>query len=160
MLIPVGVHAPRVDSRAFVQDSAQVIGDVVIRADVHSVRIGSRTNIQDNATVHVTGGKHATLIGDDVTVGHGAILHGCTIGNRCLIGMGAIVLDGVEVADECIIAAGSVVTPGTKIPTRRMAVGSPARIMRVLRPDEIESIRQSALNYIEHAKQYSDGPVG
>ncbi len=166
MLIPFGVHAPKVDARAFVQESAQVIGDVVIgagssiwfnvviRGDVHPIRIGSRTNIQDNCTVHVTGGKWATTIGDDVTVGHGAILHGCTIGNRCLIGMGAIILDGVEIADECMVAAGSLVTPRFKIPHRRLAVGHPAKVMRTLRPDELEQIEQSALNYLEHAKRY------
>ncbi|MBI3783720.1 MAG: gamma carbonic anhydrase family protein [Deltaproteobacteria bacterium] len=172
MLIPFGVHAPKVDPRAFVQESAQVIGDVVIgigssvwfnvviRADVNPVHIGSRTNIQDNSTIHVAGGKWPTIIGDDVTVGHGVILHGCTIGNRCLIGMGAIVLDGVEIADDCMIAAGALVTPGMKVPARRLAVGSPARIMRILRPDELESIRQSAHNYIEHARHYTDNPVG
>jgi carbonic anhydrase/acetyltransferase-like protein (isoleucine patch superfamily) len=166
MLIAYGGHIPKIDASAYVQQSAQLIGDVVIgasssiwfnvvaRGDVQPIRIGSRTNIQDNSTLHVTSGHWSTIIGDDVTVGHGAILHGCTIGNRCLIGMGAIILDGVEIGDDCMIGAGSLVTARTKIPARRLAMGSPAVIMRQLRPDDLEQIRQSALSYVEHARRY------
>src|SRR5262245_27160323 len=125
MLITYSGTAPRVDPSAYVQQSAQVIGDVVIgaqssvwfnvviRGDVFHIRIGAGTNIQDNSTVHVTAGTWPTLIGDEVTVGHAVIVHGCRIGNRCLIGMGAIVMDGVEIGDDCLVAAGALVTPGT-----------------------------------------------
>lgn len=166
MLLPFNGTAPQVDLTAYVQSSARVIGDVhlgahasvwfntVVRADVHHVRIGSRTNIQDNSTIHVTGGVWPTLIGDDVTVGHGAILHGCTIGNRCLVGIGAIVLDGCEIGDECLIGAGALVTPGTKIAAGHLVLGGPAKVTRKLKPAEREQIRQSAQNYVDRAVQY------
>src|SRR5690242_14288856 len=107
MIVRFGEHTPQIDGSAFVVDSAVIVGDAVIgaeasvwfntvlRGDVEKIRIGARTNVQDNATVHVTRERWATIVGDDVTVGHGAILHGCTVGNRCLVGMGAILLDGV-----------------------------------------------------------------
>lgn len=167
MLIPLAGLIPRVDPSAYVQQSAQVIGDVVlaaqssvwfnvvIRGDVHHIRIGQRSNIQDNATLHATTDKWPTLVGNDVTVGHGAILHGCKIADRCLIGMGAIVMDGAEIGDQCIIGAGTLVPPGMKVPERRLAIGNPARIMRVLRPDEIEQIQRSADNYVEQARKYA-----
>jgi carbonic anhydrase/acetyltransferase-like protein (isoleucine patch superfamily) len=172
MLIPLAGVIPRVDPSAYVQQSAQVVGDVaigaqssvwfnaVIRGDVHHIRIGRRTNIQDNATVHATTDRWPTLIGNEVTVGHGVILHGCTIADRCLIGMGAIVMDGVELGELCMIGAGTLVPPGMKIPERRLVVGSPARIMRVLRPDEIEQIQRSAENYVERARQYAAEMLG
>src|SRR5260221_3864502 len=118
MLITYGDHTPRIDPSAYIQMSAQVIGDVeigvqssvwfnvVIRGDVYPIRVGARTNIQDNSTIHVTGGRWSTIIGDEVTVGHGVILHGCRIADRCLIGIGAIVLDGAEIEADCLIAAG------------------------------------------------------
>jgi len=166
MLISFDGCAPAIDPTAYVQQSAHIIGDVVIgahssiwfnvvmRGDVHPIRIGSRTNIQDNSTVHVTGGLWATVVGDAVTAGHGVILHGCRIGNRCLIGMGAIVMDGVEIGDDCLVAAGALVTPGTRFPPGQLIKGSPAKIVRPLRPDELEQINQSAQNYVEHAARY------
>lgn len=166
MLIPFDGRSPQIDPSAYVQASAQIIGDVVLgaqssvwfnvvmRGDVHPIRIGARTNIQDNSTVHVTGGRWATIVGDDVTVGHAAVLHGCRIGDRCLVGIGAIVMDDVEVGDDCLIAAGSLVTPGTKIPPGSLVMGSPAKVARPLRSDELASLKQSALNYIEHAASY------
>ena len=166
MVITYGKHVPRIDASTYVQESAQVIGDVeigaqssvwfnvVIRADVYPIRIGARTNIQDNSTIHVTGGRWTTVIGDEVTVGHGVILHGCHVADRCLIGIGAIVLDGVEIESECLIAAGSLVAPGTRIPSGHLAKGSPARVTRLLRPDELAHLKQSAANYVEHAAAY------
>jgi carbonic anhydrase/acetyltransferase-like protein (isoleucine patch superfamily) len=166
MIVPYHGRVPRIDPSAYVQDSAQVIGDVeigahssvwfnvVIRGDVHQVRIGARTNIQDNSTIHVTGGQWATIVGDDVTVGHGVILHGCRVADRCLIGIGAIVLDGVEIEADCLIAAGSLVAPGTRIPAGHLAKGSPAKVARPLRPDELTHLKQSAANYVEHAASY------
>ncbi len=167
MIVPHQGRVPRIDPSAYVQDSAQVIGDVeigahssvwfnvVIRGDVHQVRIGARTNIQDNSTIHVTGGQWATVVGDDVTVGHGVILHGCRVADRCLIGIGAIVLDGVEIEADCLIAAGSLLAPGTRIPAGHLAKGSPAKVTRQLRPDELAHLKQSAANYVEHAARYA-----
>lgn len=167
MIIAFREHQPRIDPSAYVQASAQIIGDVeigaqssvwfnvVIRADVYPIRIGARTNIQDNSTIHVTGGRWSTTIGNEVTVGHGVILHGCNVGDRCLIGIGAIVLDGVEIEADCLIAAGSLVAPGTRIPTGHLAKGSPAKVARPLRPEELAHLKQSAANYIEHAAAYA-----
>jgi len=166
MIIAFGGRTPQIDPSAYVQASAQVIGDVaigpqssvwfnvVIRGDVHAIRIGARTNIQDNSTVHVTADRWATIIGDDVTVGHGAIVHGCRIGDRCLIGMGAILLDGVAIGADCLVAAGSLVTPGTQISPGQLVMGSPATARRPLRPDEMGHLKQSASNYVERAARY------
>ena len=166
VLIPYKGRLPQVDPTAYVQDSAQIIGDVVIgpqssvwfnvviRGDVHHIRIGARTNIQDNSTVHGTRDRWPTIVGDDVTVAHGVILHGCTIAARCLIGMGAIVMDGVEIGEDCIVAAGALVTPGTKIPAGHLVIGSPAAMARPLRPEELAHIKQSALNYVAYAESY------
>jgi carbonic anhydrase/acetyltransferase-like protein (isoleucine patch superfamily) len=166
MLLPFNGTAPQIDPTAYVQSSARVIGDVhlgahasiwfqtVVRADVHHIRIGSRSNIQDSSTIHVTSGVWPTIVGDDVTVGHGVILHGCTIGNRCLVGIGAIVLDGCVIGDECLIGAGALLTPGTKIAAGHLVLGSPAKVVRKLKPAEREHIRQSAQNYVERAMQY------
>jgi carbonic anhydrase/acetyltransferase-like protein (isoleucine patch superfamily) len=166
MLITYNGTAPQIDPSAYVQESAQIIGDVVIgpqssvwfnadiRGDVHHIRIGARTNIQDNATIHVTHGRWPTRLGDDVTVAHAVVLHGCSIGDRCLIGIGAIVLDGVEIAADCLVAAGSLVTPGTKIPPGQLVMGGPAKAVRPLRPDELAHLKQSALNYVGYAQAY------
>ena len=166
MIAPFGDRVPRVDPGAFVADSAVVIGDVtlgaaaslwfhaVLRGDVESIRIGARTNIQDNATVHVTRDRWATVVGDDVTVGHGAIPHGCTVGDRCLIGMGAILLDGAVLEPECLVAAGALVTPGTHVPTRSLMVGSPAKRVRELTADEVAYLHRSAAGYVAHAAAY------
>ena len=166
MLIPYGNHRPKLDTTAYVQNSAQIIGDVaigaqssvwfnvVIRGDVHHIRIGVRSNIQDNSTLHVTAGTWPTLVGDDVTVGHGVILHGCRVGNRCLIGMGAIVMDDAEIGDDCLVAAGALVTPGSRMPAGQLIVGSPAKAVRLLRDDERGRLLQSAQNYVAHAVEY------
>jgi carbonic anhydrase/acetyltransferase-like protein (isoleucine patch superfamily) len=166
MLLPYKGRLPQIDPTAFVQDSAQVIGDVVIgpqssvwfnvviRGDVHHIRIGARTNIQDNSTVHGTRGRWPVTVGDDVTVAHGVILHGCTVADRCLIGMGAIVMDGAELGEDCLVAAGALVTPGAKIPSGQLVIGSPAAAARPLRPDELAHLKQSALNYVAYAESY------
>jgi carbonic anhydrase/acetyltransferase-like protein (isoleucine patch superfamily) len=166
MIGSFGARAPAVDPSAFVVDSAVIIGDVVIgaeaslwfhavvRGDVERVRIGARTNVQDNATVHVTTGRWPTLLGEGVTVGHAAVLHGCTIGDHCLVGIGAIVLDGAVVERECLIGAGALVTPRTAIPPRSLVLGSPARRVRELNAEEIAGLHGSAANYVEHARAY------
>ena len=157
---------PHVDPAAWVADSAVVVGDVVIgpeaslwfhavvRGDVERVRIGARTNVQDNATVHVTRDRWPTILGDGVTVGHNAVVHGCTVGDHCLIGIGAIVLDGVILERECLVGAGAVVTPGTHVPAGSLVLGQPARVVRALRSDEIERLHESAAGYVERLALY------
>ena len=114
--------------------------NAVVRGDVHRIRIGARTNIQDGTVVHVMRGTHPTTIGDEVTIGHGAIVHGCTIHDRVLIGMGAIVLNGVEIGEDSIVAAGTLVTEGTTVPPRSLVMGSPRQVRRALTDDEVASI--------------------
>jgi carbonic anhydrase/acetyltransferase-like protein (isoleucine patch superfamily) len=166
MIVPFRGVAPSIAASAFVADSAVVIGDVVIgadtslwfhavvRGDVYPIRIGRGTNVQDHATLHVLTGRAATTVGDDVTIGHSAIVHGCTIGNRTLVGMGAIVLDGVEVGDDCLIGAGALLTPGTRIPAGQLVLGSPAKATRPLTDEERASLLVSAQNYAKVAAEY------
>ena len=135
---------PTVDPTAYVDQSAQVIGDVhigpessvwmnaVIRGDVNAIRIGARTNVQDGAVVHVQTGTHPTTVGDEVTIGHGAMVHGCTIEDRCLVGMGAIRLNSAMVGAESIVAAGSLLPEGFQVPPRSPVMGSPAKVRRQL----------------------------
>ncbi len=157
---------PRVPESAFVEQSAQVLGDVelgeessiwfntVLRGDVNAIRVGRRTNIQDLCMVHVTSKRFPTTIGDEVTVGHHVVLHGCTIGNRVLVGMGAIVMDGVEVGDECIVGAGALLTPGTKVPSGSLVVGSPARVKRPITDEERAFLKVSADGYVNNARDH------
>ncbi len=159
--------SPRLGNSVYLAPNASVIGDVtigddssiwfgaVLRGDVFPIRIGARTNIQDNAVVHVTGGKAATTIGDDVTVGHLALIHGCTIGNRCLIGMGSIVLDGAIVEDECFIAAGALVPPGMRVARRSLMVGRPAKLARTLTDADLEDIRNAGELYMQYARDFA-----
>jgi carbonic anhydrase/acetyltransferase-like protein (isoleucine patch superfamily) len=161
-----GERAPLVDPTAVVFDGATVVGRVIlgaessiwfgaiVRGDVDDVTIGARSNVQDRAVIHVTTKKFSTTIGNEVTIGHGAILHGCTVHDRVLIGIGAIVLDGAEVEPDCMIGAGALVTPGTKIPSGHLAVGSPARVKRPLEPGEIEHLKRSAANYVMLSAHY------
>jgi carbonic anhydrase/acetyltransferase-like protein (isoleucine patch superfamily) len=166
MIAPLGDRVPRIDPTAYVVDSAIVVGDVVIgpesslwfhtvvRGDVERVRIGARTNVQDNATVHVSRDRWPTLVGDGVTVGHAAVLHGCTVADYCLVGIGAIVLDGVAIGTECLVGAGAVVTPRTDIPPRSLVLGSPARRVRELSGEEVARLHASAASYVEHVRRY------
>jgi carbonic anhydrase/acetyltransferase-like protein (isoleucine patch superfamily) len=166
---------PRVHSTAFIDDSAQVIGDVeireessvwmavVIRGDVNWIRIGARTNIQDGTIVHVMTRTHPTQIGDDVTVGHGAIVHGCTIEDRCLIGMGAILLNGSHVGTGSIIAAGSLLVEGMAVPPRSLVMGSPGKVKRTLTDAEVADIQGYADRYVGYRLDYMNAagrPVG
>lgn len=166
MLRPYRGLLPKVHASAFVDDSAQVIGDVeigeessiwmtvVIRGDVNFIRIGDRTNIQDGAIVHVQHDTHPTWIGHDVTVGHGAIIHGCTIQNRVLIGMGAIVLNGATIGEDSIVAAGALVTEGRAIPPRSLVMGSPGKVQRTLNDAEVAMIQEYAENYVRYRRDY------
>lgn len=164
--IPYLGTLPTVGDAVFVADTARVIGDVVlgdevsiwfgavVRGDVHHIRVGRRTNLQDQTVVHVTSGRHPTIIGDDVTVGHRAILHGCTVGDLALIGMGAIVMDAAVVGERAMVAAGALVTPGTEIPPGTLAVGSPARAKRDLTDAELAYLGESARHYAALAARY------
>jgi carbonic anhydrase/acetyltransferase-like protein (isoleucine patch superfamily) len=166
MLRPFKTIEPTVDPTAFVDQSAQVIGDVtigaessvwmnvVMRGDVHRIRLGRRSNIQDGTIVHVMRDTHPTTIGDEVTIGHGAIIHGCTIGDRVLIGMGAIVLNGAVIGDDVIVAAGSLVTEGSVIPPRSLVMGRPAAVRRPLTDADLASILSYAENYVGYRKDY------
>jgi len=166
---------PKIGADSWIAQSADVIGDVecgkdcsiwfgcVVRGDVHYIKIGNRTNIQDLSMIHVTHHKKAdrsdgnpTIIGDDVTVGHRVMLHGCTIENACLIGMSATILDGAVISKESIVGAGSLVTKGKKFPPRSLIMGSPAKVIRELSDDEVKELYASASRYVEFKKDYSD----
>jgi len=158
--------SPTIHPSAYVDVSAQVIGDVhigpdssvwmnvVIRGDVHNIRIGARTNVQDLTLVHVMRGTHPTVIGDDVTIGHSAVIHGTTIEDRCLIGMGAILLNGSRIGTGSIVAAGALVTEGMVVPPGSMVMGTPAKVRRTLTGEEDASIKWYADNYARHRLDY------
>ena len=167
MLRPFRTVAPTVDPSAYVDTSAQVIGDVhigpessvwmnvVVRGDVNSVRIGARSNIQDLSIVHVMREpSHPAVIGDDVTIGHHAVIHGCTIEDRCLIGMGAILLNGCRIGTGSIIAAGTLVPEGAVIQPGSLVMGTPGKFRRLLTKEEDESIRWYADNYVRYRLDY------
>lgn len=140
------------------KDHASVWFNAVLRADINEMTIGSHTNIQDNAVFHVS--LDAPLeLGDYVTVGHGAILHGCKVGDNCLIGMGSILLDHVEVPSGCMVGAGSLLTPKLKAPPNSLIVGSPAKVVRQLEPGEIEQLKLWALEYSALAQYHLSNPV-
>jgi len=151
--------SPSIHESAFVAWNAEVSGDVelaegasvwygaTLRADLAPIRVGARSNVQDGAVIHVDAGQ-GCFLGEEVTVGHGAVVHACAIGDRCLVGMGAIILDRAEIGEECIVGAGALVTQGKKFPPRSMILGSPAKVARELRAEEVASLG-------EHAKTYA-----
>lgn len=166
MILSFRDKVPVIAPSAFVVDSAQVIGDVVIgeassvwfnaviRGDVNYIRIGKRTNIQDGCVLHVSRDTYSLTVGDEITVGHGVILHACIVRSRCLIGMGAIIMDGAEIGENCIVGAGALVTSKTLIPPRSMVLGSPARVKRELTDEEVRGILNSAEHYVGDIKNY------
>ena len=166
-----GIH-PTLDASAFIAPTASVIGDVhvgeessvwygtVIRGDVMPIRIGARTSIQDNTVVHATGGWRETRVGDDCTIGHSVILHGCTIGSGVLIGIGSLLLDAVEVGDGAMIGAGSLVTARTKIPAGMLAHGRPAKVVRPLNEEEKERIREAGELYRRYGREHRESIQG
>lgn len=157
---------PRIDRSAWVAPGAIVVGDVsvgadasiwygcVIRGDVHFIRIGARTNLQDHCVVHVTQGRFPCEIGDEVTVGHRATVHGCRVADGALIGIGAIVLDGAEIGEGAVVGAGAVVRPGTRLEAGLLAVGVPARVVRPITKDELALQRERTLRYVETARAH------
>ena len=166
MLRPFRGTAPRVHASAFIDQSAQVIGDVevgeessvwmcaVLRGDVNAIRVGRRTNIQDGSIVHGMTGMHATRIGDNVTIGHAAVVHGCTIEDQCLIGMGAILLNGAHVGGGSIVAAGTLLVEGMKVPPKSLVMGSPGKVKRLLTQAEIAGILTYAEHYVGYRVEY------
>ena len=153
-----------IDSDCFIAESADVMGDismgrassiwygVVVRGDMNHIRIGEYTNIQDNSTVHVDVDL-PTLIGDYVTVGHNAIIHGCEIGDNTLIGMGSIILNGAKIGSNCIIGAGSLITEGSIIADNSLVIGSPGKVRRKITDEEVKSIRENANIYVKLWKE-------
>ena len=166
MIRPFGGKTPQLGEGVFVAPSADLIGDVVIgarssiwycavlRGDVESIRVGAETSIQDNTVVHVDSSGYSTVIGDRVTVGHSVVLHGCSVGNDALVGIGSIVLNGAEVGAGAMVGAGSLVTPGTKIPPGMLALGSPARVKRPLTDDEKRHMREGTARYVRLGREH------
>lgn len=166
LILPFKGTSPTIDDGCFIAPNATVIGDVVIgagtsvwfgcviRGDVHEIRIGERTNIQDGTIIHVTGGKLGTYIGSDITIGHAAVLHACTLEDGCFIGMGAVLLDGVVVETGAMVAAGAVVTPGKRVKAGELWAGNPAKPMRQLKDEEVAFFPKSAANYKTLADTY------
>jgi gamma-carbonic anhydrase len=156
----------------FLAETCVVIGDVeigdessiwygtVVRGDVMPIRIGARTSIQDGTIIHVTSGRSGTTIGSDCTVGHGAIIHACTVEDLCLIGMGSILLDGARVGRGSLVGAGALVTPGTDIPPNSLVIGSPAKVKRPVNAREREQIEYGAAHYVELTRSYLAGGAG
>jgi carbonic anhydrase/acetyltransferase-like protein (isoleucine patch superfamily) len=160
---------PRVGEDSFVAETAVLVGDVevgrrssvwygvVMRGDVYYIRIGNEVSVQDNAVVHVTSGRHPTLVGNRVTIGHSVVLHGCTVEDECIIGMGAVILDRARVARHCIVGAGALVTPDSDFPEGHLIIGSPARPKRELTSEEMVWIQSSADHYAALAARYLAG---
>jgi gamma-carbonic anhydrase len=163
----LGSLVPSLASDVWIAPSATVIGDVVLgeassvwfgavlRGDVCPIRIGARTNIQDNAVIHVTNRTAPTNVGSDVTIGHLALLHGCTVGDRCLVGMGSVVLDGAVLEDECLVGAGALVPPGMRVASQSLVLGRPARRVRTLTETELAQIRSAADQYVGYARNFA-----
>jgi len=163
---PFDGKSPRLGARVFVAENATLIGDVelgddssiwfgtVLRGDVHRIRVGARTNIQDNCTLHVTNGTWPVEIADEVTIGHGVIAHGCTIGRAALIGMGSRVLDGAVIGELALVGAGALVSEGMHVPPRTLVVGVPAKVKRELTTDELARLEGSWKHYVEYKDKY------
>lgn len=151
---------PKIHETAYVSNGAVIIGDVeigedasvwfgsILRGDVNYIRIGARTNIQDASVIHVSSKTHPTIVEDEITVGHRVTLHGCYVETGCLIGIGAIVLDGARIGKNSLIAAGSLVTPNTQIPPNSLVMGSPAKVKRLLTPDELADLPRFWQRYV------------
>ncbi|MBQ6655803.1 MAG: gamma carbonic anhydrase family protein [Ottowia sp.] len=164
-LYEVAGRSPQVAQTAWVADSAQVMGRVrlaagasvwfgcVLRGDVDDISIGEESNIQDGSVLHVDPGA-PLHVGARVTVGHKAMLHGCTVGDESLIGIGAVVLNGARIGQHCLVGAGALVTEGKEFADGSLIVGAPARVVRQLTPEEIEGLRHSAQHYVENAERF------
>jgi gamma-carbonic anhydrase len=166
MIYPHHKKWPEIHETAFIAPSADVIGEVkigadssiwfqcVVRGDVNPISIGRRTNIQDHSMLHVDRRDYPLVIGDEVTVGHRVMLHGCTIGDRCLIGMGAIIMNKAVVGEDCIIGAGALITENMVIPPRSLVLGRPGKVVRELKESELAYLKKSAENYVGDSREY------
>jgi len=166
MIISYKQYKPSIGKDTFIAENSTIIGrcfigencsiwyNTVVRADVNEIIVGRGTNIQDGCVVHCAN-DYKTIIGENVTIGHNAIIHGCTVGNNCLIGMGSTILDGAVIGDNVIVGANSLITSGKKIPSGVLVMGSPAKVARELVPAEIEEISRSAEGYLILSKEYS-----
>lgn len=162
---------PTVPKSCLIEETAVVIGEVVmgedcsvwfnavIRGDVNYIRIGERTNVQDLCTLHVTHDTHPLIIGNDVTIGHNVVLHGCTIQDRVLVGMGAIIMDGAVIGEDSVVGAGALVVEGTIVPPKSLILGAPAKVKRPVTDEELAWIKESAENYVKYARQYMGDSV-
>jgi carbonic anhydrase/acetyltransferase-like protein (isoleucine patch superfamily) len=165
LIFPFADKSPKIEAESFVAENASLIGDVllgsqssvwfgtVLRAEVESIKVGSKTNIQDNCVVH-TDIDSPTRIGDRVSIGHGAVIHGATIHSNCLIGMGSILLNGSVIGENCLVAAGSIVTQGKEMPSNTLVIGAPAVPKRELSSKEVERINSNADHYSDLRAQY------
>ena len=156
----------RLGSRVFLAENCSLIGDIelgddcsiwygaVLRGDIHHIRIGARTNIQDNSVLHVEQGTGPTIVGEEVTIGHAAVVHGCTVHRGALIGIGAKVLSHAVIGEQALVGAGAIVQEGMEIPPRTLAVGVPARVKRDLKPEELARLDRSWKNYVEYKNEY------
>jgi len=166
LILPHHGKWPEIDPSAFVAPSADVIGEVkigaessvwfqvVVRGDVESITIGKRTNIQDLTMLHVDRRECPLVIGNEVTVGHQVTLHGCTVGNRVLVGMGATIMNKAVIGDDSIVAAGALVTEGKAFPPKSLIIGAPAKVLRELKPEELAFLTKSANNYVDDSRAY------
>ncbi|MAH83451.1 MAG: gamma carbonic anhydrase family protein [Rhodospirillaceae bacterium TMED8] len=167
-ILQLGSYAPKIADDAFIASTAVIIGDVeigeksniwyhcVVRGDIHEIKIGRNTNIQDGSVVHVARGRFGTYIGDNVTVGHMALIHACTLEDSCMVGMHATVMDGVVVESDALVAAGSLVTPGKRVPTGEMWGGLPARFIRKVNNSDVTMMKRIAPGYVELGGEYRD----
>ncbi|MGF6949504.1 carbonic anhydrase/acetyltransferase-like protein (isoleucine patch superfamily) [Neobacillus sp. B4I6] len=167
MMIPYKGISPYVDESVFVAPGAYLIGDVrigkdssvwfnaVLRGDDGPIIIGERCSIQDNSTIHLFEG-FPVEIADDVTIGHNVILHGCKVGNRCIIGMGSTLLDNVEVGEDCIIGANTLLSGGIKIPPRSLVLGSPGRVVREITQKDLDLLQMSSEHYVQRGKEFRE----
>jgi carbonic anhydrase/acetyltransferase-like protein (isoleucine patch superfamily) len=166
LIKPYGAKTPQLGERVYLAETAAVIGDVVLgddvsvwynsvlRGDCHFIRVGSRSNIQDNCAIHVTQGAHPTVLEEEVTLGHGAIVHGATVRRGALIGIRATVLDGADVGESAFIGAGALVTPRTKVPPRTLWLGAPARQVKTLTDADVKDLEHYHLNYLRYKEEY------
>jgi len=165
-VIALGTRVPRITADAFVADGARIVGEValgdsasvwynaVLRADSASITIGARSNVQDNVSVHVDR-EHPVVIGEDVSIGHNAVVHGCTIGDGSLVGMGAVVLSGAVIGSGCLIAGGAVVLGGTEVPDGCLMAGVPAKVRRALTAEERRGLVANAEIYLDHTRTHA-----
>ncbi len=165
MIVKFKEKEPDIATDTFIAENASIIGDVsigkgssvwfgaVLRGDLAGIRIGERSNVQDNAVIHVDTNT-PTIIGNDVTIGHNAVVHACKIGNSCLIGMGAVVLSNAIIGDESVVGAGAVVTENKKFPPRSLIIGAPAKVIRTLTDEDVKKVRENAAHYVELSKAH------